>query len=86
MKFVSARKEGRSVIYTADDGSAIKYSGGDPAWRTNNPGNLWSDKVSSGTMKFGSSAILQFFPTMTQVTLRYWIHSGLLIGIRALKR
>ena len=66
MRFISARKEKHSVIYTADDGTTIKYSGGDPAWRTNNPGNLWSGKVSKRNNqigKFGNFAIFPDYPT-----------------------
>jgi hypothetical protein len=62
MRFISARKEGHSVIYTADDGSIIKYSGGDPAWRTNNPGNLWSDTVSKRNNEIGKFGNFAIFP------------------------
>src|SRR6185295_2541464 len=30
------------VIYERNDGSKVRYSGGDPAWRNNNPGNIKS--------------------------------------------
>lgn len=62
MKFISARREGRFVIYTADDGSIIEYSGGDPAWRTNNPGNLWSDTVSKRNHEIGRFGNFAIFP------------------------
>jgi hypothetical protein len=62
MKFTSARREGNSVIYTADDGSQIRYSGGDPAWRTNNPGNLWSASVSKRNDEIGKFGNFAVFP------------------------
>ena len=62
MKFISARQEGRSVIYTADDGTQIKYSGGDPAWRANNPGNLWPGAVSKRNRAIGMFDHFVIFP------------------------
>ncbi len=62
MKFISARQDGRSVIYTAEDGSQVKYSGGDPAWRTNNPGNLWSASVSKRNGEIGKFGNFAIFP------------------------
>lgn len=62
MKFISARQEGRSVIYSADDGTQIKYSGGDPAWRLNNPGNLWSAAVSKRNNEIGKYGNFAIFP------------------------
>lgn len=62
MKFISARQEGLSVIYTADDGTQIKYSGGDPAWRTNNPGNLWPGAVSKRNGAIGRFKNFVVFP------------------------
>ncbi len=62
MKFISAKKQGRSVIYTADDGSIVKYSGGDPAWRTNNPGNLHAGKISKRNNQIGKSGNFAIFP------------------------
>src|SRR6185437_16440934 len=37
---ISAHQEGRSVVYEYGNGLETVYSGGSPAWRTNNPGNL----------------------------------------------
>lgn len=62
MRFVSARQDGRAVIYTADDGTQIKYSGGDPAWRTNNPGNLWPGSVSRRNGAIGKFDNFVIFP------------------------
>ncbi len=62
MKFVSARKQGRSVLYTADNGSTVKYSGGDPAWRTNNPGNLHAGKISKRNNQIGKFGNFAIFP------------------------
>lgn len=62
MKFISARQEGRTVIYTADDGTQIRYSGGDPAWRTNNPGNLWPGSVSKRNGAIGKFDSFVVFP------------------------
>jgi hypothetical protein len=62
MNFISARKQGRSVIYTGDDGSIVKYSGGDPAWRTNNPGNLHAGKISKRNNQIGKFGNFAIFP------------------------
>lgn len=62
MRFISARKKDHSVIYTAGDGTQIEYSGGDPAWRTNNPGNLWSASVSKRNNEIGRYGNFAIFP------------------------
>lgn len=62
MKFISAHKRGRSVVYSADDGSVVKYSGGDPAWRTNNPGNLHAGKISKRNNQIGKFGYFAVFP------------------------
>lgn len=62
MTFISARKQGRSVVYTADDGSTVKYTGGDPAWRTNNPGNLYAGDVSKRNNQIGKFDKFAIFP------------------------
>ncbi|MGK5082785.1 hypothetical protein WDW37_05720 [Bdellovibrionota bacterium FG-1] len=62
MRFISAHKQGHSVIYIADDGSVVKYFGGDPAWRTNNPGNLHAGKISNRNNQIGKFGNFAIFP------------------------
>ncbi len=41
--FVKAEKgKGRKVIYHRNDGGKLVKTGGSPAWRNNNPKNIWS--------------------------------------------
>ncbi len=62
MKFIFARQDGRSVIYTTDEGKQNIYYGGDPSWRTNNPGNLWSASVSKRNNEIGKFRNFAVFP------------------------
>jgi len=65
---ISAHKEGRSVVYEYGNGLETVYSGGSPAWRTNNPGNLIASPFSTRHGSIGSYdtgfAQLAIFPTL----------------------
>jgi len=62
-KFISA-KEGlkRSVIYTDEVGKQFEYFGGDPCWRTNNPGNLRPADVTKRNNQIGKALGFAVFP------------------------
>ncbi len=66
LTFIKARKArkgpGRSIIYTTGDGTECKYSGGDPAWRSNNPGNLVPGKISKRNGAIGVAGGFAIFP------------------------
>lgn len=62
-RFIKA-KEGpkRTVIYTDENGKNFEYSGGDPNWRTNNPGNLRPGKISKKNGEIGKALGFAVFP------------------------
>ncbi|GER92917.1 hypothetical protein A45J_0648 [hot springs metagenome] len=67
--FVKAEQSGRRVVYYDADGNKTVRDGGDPNWRTNNPGNLVSDTLEGkkyGIGKFKNDAVHNFaiFPDM----------------------
>ena len=46
-KFVRAQVgSGKKVLYFTKDGQIFVFSGGDPNWRNNNPGNLVPGDIS----------------------------------------
>ena len=60
--FVRARQGPlHSVIYTADGGDEVRYSGGDWAWRNNNPGNIRPGKVSKRNGAIGTAGGFAIF-------------------------
>ena len=54
---------GNSVIYEGADGKKYKYSGGDRAWRNNNPGNLVPGIVSKRNGVIGKAGGFAVFPS-----------------------
>jgi hypothetical protein len=62
-KFVKATPGPQnSVIYETEDGRKFIYSKGDPAWRTNNPGNLVPGNVSKRNGAIGKLGNFAIFP------------------------
>ena len=72
-KFIKAVPEPKnSVIYEREDGRKFCYSKGDPAWRTNNPGNLVPGAISkrNGAIgKYGKFAVFPDYETGHQALL-----------------
>ena len=52
-----------SVIYESSDGEKFVFSGGDPNWRNQNPGNLVPGKVSARNGAIGKAGKFAVFPT-----------------------
>lgn len=55
--------ERNSVIYEAADGKKFVFSGGDPNWRNQNPGNLVPGNVSARNGAIGKAGKFAVFPT-----------------------
>jgi Protein of unknown function (DUF3892) len=53
----------KSVLYYTDDGTRFLFSGGDPAWRNQNPGNLVPGNVSARNGAIGKAGKFAVFPT-----------------------
>ena len=66
--YVSAFKGiGNNTMYVGSDGNIYEYSGGTPAWRDNNPGNIRAykpafDRGAIGTGKRPSVRLGLIFP------------------------
>lgn len=61
--FVSAeRGKGRSVVYRRNDGGILIRTGGTPAWRNNNPGNIRSSSFAKENGAIGNSDGFAIFP------------------------
>lgn len=53
----------KTVIYESVDGRRFSFSGGDPNWRNQNPGNLVPGKVSSRNGAIGKAGQFAIFPS-----------------------
>lgn len=66
MKFTNAysekTKNSANVIYKDDNGRFYKYSGGTPAWRNNNPGNIIQSPFANANGAIGNSQGFAVFP------------------------
>ena len=51
-----------SIIYTDTDGKHFRFSGGTPAWRNHNPGNVWSGSISKRHNQIGKIKGFAIFP------------------------
>lgn len=60
---VSAIASNKDVIYTHNDGTRTRYTGGTRAWRNTNPGNLRDSKFARNTGAIGVAGGFAVFPT-----------------------
>lgn len=60
--FVSIQYESDSTIYVSADGTKIKRSGGSPAWRNNNPGNIIKSSFARTHGAIGEAGRWAVFP------------------------
>ena len=67
------RVDGKSVVYEYDNGSKEKWSGGTPAWRNRNPGNVIYASVNNWKGQIGFAG-------------RFCCFSDVAYGVRAVKR
>lgn len=62
-KFTKAIKGMKnSILYMDTDGKHFRFSGGTPAWRNHNPGNVWSGAISKRHNQIGKINGFAIFP------------------------
>nr|MBQ0091086.1 hypothetical protein [Candidatus Enterousia merdequi] len=64
-KFVSVSYQEKTTIYVHKDGYKVKRSGGSPAWRNNNPGNIRKSQFAYDAGAIGETDKWAVFPDET---------------------